>query len=244
VSDHLHARLCELSDRLGGPLLALDTSSASAALCLVSWRAGEVRELSLDAAAVPSESLGRVLAREIATAALDLRRLSGIVVGLGPGSFTGLRVGLATAKGLSLGAGVPLFGTSSLAMLAASSGPGRVAPIIEARRGEVFVAVYDVADDGRVVAVVYDRATTPAGGLALVREYGSDVSVRLVGNGVPAVAALGAPSGVALAPSAELRAGFGILHVAHRLASRDADPTGSLAPRYLKLSEAERGRLT
>jgi tRNA threonylcarbamoyl adenosine modification protein YeaZ len=64
-------------------------------------------------------------------------QLEGIVVGTGPGSFTGLRMGLATARGLALALDLPVAGVSTLAALAAGA-PGAL-PVIDARRGEVFV---------------------------------------------------------------------------------------------------------
>jgi tRNA threonylcarbamoyladenosine biosynthesis protein TsaB len=64
-------------------------------------------------------------------------QLEGLVVGTGPGSFTGLRMGLATARALSLSLDLPVAGVSTLAALAAGS-PGAL-PLIDARRSEVFV---------------------------------------------------------------------------------------------------------
>ena len=80
-----------------------------------------------------------------------------IVVGIGPGTFTGVRIAVATARGLSLALDVPVLGVSSLSALAAAAaaqeGPGRpgaelaaLVPVIDARRGQVFYAVYEVCD--------------------------------------------------------------------------------------------------
>lgn len=79
-------------------------------------------------------------------------RVERIAVGLGPGTFTGIRIGIATATGLSLSTGVPLAGVSTLAALARGvadqmPGDGPVIPVLDARRGEVFTGLH--GPDGR-----------------------------------------------------------------------------------------------
>jgi tRNA threonylcarbamoyladenosine biosynthesis protein TsaB len=70
----------------------------------------------------------------------DVARLA---VGVGPGGFTGLRLGIATARGLAQARGLPLVGVSSLAALAAGAPPApATAAVIDARRGEVFAAIW------------------------------------------------------------------------------------------------------
>jgi len=185
--------------------------------------------------------LGRILAEETVATGMSIDRLRAVVVGLGPGSFTGLRVGLATAKGLALGGGVPIYGTSSLAMLAASTGPGLVAPVIEARRGEIFAALYDVDASGHVSALIGDHATTHRAFMDSLWVRRELATVKLVGNAALACRELAASAGVSADPEVRLVAGLGILHVAARIRRGEADALGELAPRYMKLSEAERG---
>jgi tRNA threonylcarbamoyl adenosine modification protein YeaZ len=75
----------------------------------------------------------------------ELKDVDLIVYGKGPGTFTGLRIGLATVKGIAIGAGCPVVGISSLEALALSSGvKGKVASLIDARRGELFAGFYEV----------------------------------------------------------------------------------------------------
>ncbi len=74
-------------------------------------------------------------------AGVGARELDAIAVGAGPGSFTGLRIGMATAKGIAFAAGRPLWAVSSLATLAWGR-PGRVGAVLDARRGEIFFGVY------------------------------------------------------------------------------------------------------
>ena len=69
--------------------------------------------------------------------------LDAIAVGLGPGTFTGLRIGVATARALAKANGVPVRGVSSLAALAAGVPDGRRLALIDAKRGEVYGALFD-----------------------------------------------------------------------------------------------------
>lgn len=76
-------------------------------------------------------------------ACVDFGDVDAIAVGRGPGTFTGLRIGVATARALAKGNGLPLRGVSSLAALAAPMPEGLRLPLIDAKRGEVYAALYD-----------------------------------------------------------------------------------------------------
>ncbi|MCU1323807.1 MAG: peptidase glycoprotease [Acidobacteriaceae bacterium] len=92
-----------------------------------------------------SERLVPEVRRLLEGAGWPLAELSAVVVVHGPGSFTGVRVGLSAAKGLSEAGGVPLVAVSRLALLAAVSGfgAGRVYPVLDAGRREFYFGVYE-----------------------------------------------------------------------------------------------------
>jgi tRNA threonylcarbamoyladenosine biosynthesis protein TsaB len=112
-------------------ILAFDTATDVATSALVSD--GEVLGERTSRAVTVLEDVDALLRQ----AGAHTRELEGIAVGIGPGSFTGVRIGLATARGLALALSVPVAGVSTLDALAAGA-PGAV-PVIDARRGEVFV---------------------------------------------------------------------------------------------------------
>lgn len=80
----------------------------------------------------------------------SLKNLDGIVVGIGPGSYTGVRMGVVVAKMLAKESGIPLYKVSSL-ILKASSNEGLVGSIIDARRNHVFAGIYDFSKNEVVI---------------------------------------------------------------------------------------------
>ena len=144
-------------------VLGLDTATADVTVAVA--RGGEVlgeRSLPGEPGARPrhaAELLGEV--ERAASEVGGWERIDAIAVGIGPGSFTGLRVGIATARGLAQGLGKGLVGVGSLDALARGIGEhpgGRGRPclaVIDARRGQVFAALHDARGErqwGPVVA--------------------------------------------------------------------------------------------
>src|SRR5437773_2996639 len=111
-------------------ILAFDTATDVATSALVSD--GEVLGERSSTAVTLLEDVDALLRQSGA----HTRDVQGLAVGIGPGSFTGIRIGLATARGLALALGTPAAGVSTLDALAAGA-PGAV-PVIDARRREVF----------------------------------------------------------------------------------------------------------
>jgi len=96
-------------------------------------------------------------------AGVDWSDLDGIAVSLGPGSFTGLRIGMAAAKGLVMAAGVPLIGVQTLDALALSciGTSMQICPILDARKQEVYAALYEPGEDGYPSRLTADEACSP-----------------------------------------------------------------------------------
>lgn len=135
------------------------------------------------------ERLATMVEEAMALAGLGFDRIERVGVTVGPGSFTGLRVGLAFAKGLALALGVPCVGVGSLQALAASvPAKGRVAACIDARRGQVYLQQFlDGAAAGPPEALELDvaiGALAAAGPLALVGSGAALLAPHLPGASV------------------------------------------------------------
>jgi tRNA threonylcarbamoyladenosine biosynthesis protein TsaB len=224
------------------PTFALDTSTASPSLALVRDDR-PTAELWL----APEPGSGRRVLEAahglLVSAGQPVREIDAIVVGVGPGGFTGLRIGIATALGLGQGLGVPVTGASSLEALALGiaevAPPGAVvAPVLDARRRELFAAAYRSDAAGGLQELLAPSALPPAD---LARFLAAlDEEVWLGGEGIDA-------GGEALesAPMRRLPAGSQAGRVrAAALVRRVAAGAGLPArPVYARLPDAEVNRL-
>jgi len=132
-------------------VLGIDTATADAVVGVA--RGGEIlREAAVEPDADGRPRHSRVLLAEVercAEAAGGWPAVDRIAVGIGPGSYTGLRIGIATARGLAQARGLPLVGVGSLAALAhgmaghPESTTRPLLPVLDARRGQVFAALYE-----------------------------------------------------------------------------------------------------
>jgi tRNA threonylcarbamoyladenosine biosynthesis protein TsaB len=212
-------------------ILALDTSSPWTSCALVDPDRGVVAE-SLHA---PPAKAGEIRPRALVDLCSGgLSRVDGLAVGIGPGSFTGLRVGLAALKTIAYARKLPLACASSLHALALSASPrGLVVPTLEARRSELYACA---VEDGAVVApeTVLAASALPAFVAALGRR------AAVVGPGARAnLGSLGSLT-VGEEPRGPLaRAVAQLCAAALRDARYDRDSVFALAPRYLQQTAAE-----
>jgi tRNA threonylcarbamoyladenosine biosynthesis protein TsaB len=128
-------------------VLALDTS-ARIGSCAVARDGVLVRQDAGDHSVAQASRLPAQLMTLLQETGIALAQIDVFAVATGPGSFTGLRVGIATMQGLAFAAGKPLVGISAFDALASIGGPGRIATWVDAWRGEVFAGLYD---DGREI---------------------------------------------------------------------------------------------
>lgn len=125
-------------------ILAVDTTTARGSLAVVTPE-GVVAEAQSTTPGGHSSWLLTEVEAALGTLGLEVRELDGFAVTVGPGSFTGLRVGLSSVQGLALASGLPCVGVASLDLLAdaASGQAATVVALVDAIRGEVFAGVYD-----------------------------------------------------------------------------------------------------
>jgi tRNA threonylcarbamoyladenosine biosynthesis protein TsaB len=135
-----------------GPVLGIDTASSFASLALIAE--GRVLAEISEPATSHGATLPITVARILGRTGLGPADLAAVAVGTGPGSFTGLRVGLSYAKGLAMAGGCAIVGVPSLDSMALSAlekgmaGPGEtICPVLDARKGEVYAALYRVGAD-------------------------------------------------------------------------------------------------
>jgi tRNA threonylcarbamoyladenosine biosynthesis protein TsaB len=133
-------------------ILAFDTCTLIGSAAVVAD--GEtLAEVSALVRATHGETLLPHLERVLSSANLTLSDIDVFAVGIGPGSFTGVRIGLATAKGLALAEGKPLVGVTSLRSLARGilGGAGLRVPVLDAHKGEVYTAAFALDEEGELV---------------------------------------------------------------------------------------------
>jgi tRNA threonylcarbamoyladenosine biosynthesis protein TsaB len=165
------------------------------------------------------------MARDVmAEAGIAFDRLDRIAVTVGPGSFTGLRVGIAFAKGLAFALGKPTVGIGTLEALAAEA-PGLVFPAIDARRGQLYLQAFE---DGR--ALMVPDALTAEVAAARLAELSQGRPFTLVGSGAALLADFAPSATVIAAEGADAR------NVARLAAGRAPGP---LKPLYLRAPDAK-----
>ena len=204
-------------------VLGLDTCLSSCSVAVLEGERvlGSAREVM---ARGHQERLAPMAREVMAQAGIGFHRLERIAVTLGPGSFTGLRVGIAFAKGLALALDLPTVGIGTLEALAAEAS-GLVFPVVDARRDQVYLQAFE---DGR--ALMAPDAVSAETAAARIAELSQGRPFTLVGSGGPLLAGLARGATVIDAEGADAR------QVARLAAGRQPGP---LRPLYLRAPDAK-----
>ena len=172
--------------------------------------------------------------------------LTAVAVAKGPGSFTGVRIGVSAAKGLAWGADKPVCGVSTLAAMATQMTMmrGIICPVMDARRSQVYNAVF-AAEGGQLTRLTPDRAIALS---QLAEELQGDPRPKLVvGDGAALCSGFLSEAGIPcrMAPAQlVMQNAVGVALAAEEMAARGETVSArDLVPVYLRLSQAERERL-
>ncbi len=224
-------------------ILAIDTSTSLAGIA-IAVDEQIVAESLLNTNRTLSARLVPEIERLLATAGLEIADIDLFASAVGPGSFTGVRGGVATMQGMALAVGMPCAGFSSLAMLAMNFSLAKtpVCPLLDARKGELYAALYDcssplpsplIKDCVLPPAALLDRIAGATGnpvifaGDGAVR-YHDQIAERLGDQAIFAPFSLHIP-----------HAANGILLALHAVQNGKLLEPGLLLPVYLRASDAE-----
>ncbi len=218
-------------------ILSFETSAKSAGVALV--EDGKLLAESY-------QNMGQTHSRTILAMAEDMLRqcdftvqdVDAVACASGPGSFTGIRIGLAAAKGFAWGREIPLYGVSTLKAMAYSfplCTDGYIIPAMDARRSQVYTAVFQ-KKDGVLTQVVEDCAISLSDLSEILAKL--DGPKILVGDGAVLCSQ---HMDATLAPEhARFQRASGVALAAF---DQETIPAGQVEPNYLRLSQAEREKL-
>lgn len=226
-------------------ILAFETSAKAASVALLEDEV-LLAESYQNTGLTHSQTILSMVENLLATCGLGPKDVDAVAVAGGPGSFTGIRIGVAAAKGFAWGRELPLYGVSTLEAMARSLGtcPGILCPVMDARRSQVYNGLFRNENDV-LTRLAPDRAISIAELGEELKNFSEDVF--FVGDGavlcyntlgtsehrfhlIPEHRRHQRASGVALAALERIRSG-------------EDGNAAAMEPNYLRLSQAERERL-
>ena len=226
-------------------ILAFETSAKAGSVAL--WRDGVLLgESYQNTGLTHSQTVMAMAEKLIAHCGYTPAEVEAVAVAAGPGSFTGVRIGVAAAKGFAWGKELPCCGVSTLEAMAVNLGAwnGYVVPVMDARRSQVYTATF-LAQEGRLTRICEDRAIS-------LQELGKELKevtqpVFLVGDGAGLCyrTLQETVKQLVLPPEHRMHqraAGVAIV-AAQKIAAGETCDAAALEPNYLRLSQAERERL-
>jgi tRNA threonylcarbamoyladenosine biosynthesis protein TsaB len=220
-------------------VLGIDTSTSCGGVGLIDD--GElISDYLLNVPVTHSERLLGAIELVLREAACPIENLDGWAIALGPGSFTGLRIGVSTVKGLAFATGKPVAGVSTLDVLASQIAPTPylICPVLDARKKEVYTAFYRF-EKGLIKRQSDDQAIKPEDLVRRIKEQ-----TIFLGDGAKTYREflLKSISSLALFPSAPLHFSHGsmVAKLGSQLLQRgECLDLSTFAPLYVRPSEAE-----
>ncbi|PKM77360.1 MAG: tRNA (adenosine(37)-N6)-threonylcarbamoyltransferase complex dimerization subunit type 1 TsaB [Firmicutes bacterium HGW-Firmicutes-15] len=228
-------------------ILAIDSATPVAGIALLDEEK-LIREEFINYKKTHSETLMPMVDQLLRDCERSLQDVTALAITIGPGSFTGLRIGLAAIKGLSLAAGIPVVGISTLDVLAhnIAFGDALVCPLLNARKQEVYTAFYDNYNY-YPHRLSEEMACSPQEFTYIALEKAQELGksrIILLGDGYYPYSELFADhlgDKMLVAPSHLMltrASALGSLAL-ERVIRRDFDEILTMRPRYIRLSEAE-----
>jgi tRNA threonylcarbamoyladenosine biosynthesis protein TsaB len=240
-------------------IIGIDTATCLASVALI--ENGQILAERMDPSGQPADAsaprgprsdhaatLLPLIGSLLDAASVSLNDLGGIAVSIGPGSFTGLRIGLSTVKGLAYGSALPVVGIPTLLATAARAVDyeGWVCALLDARKKQVYARLFQKAGDS--LTGLSEHLLVPAKSVVeQVRSFGTKASCLFIGNGARLYQALfvdafGSRAHFFLDETHPTPAAMVARLGERRLQDQDADDLGSLVPLYVRPPDAEAKR--
>ena len=226
-------------------ILAFETSAKAASVALMDK--GKLLGESYQNTGLTHSQTLMVMAEDLLKPCnLTVKDVDAVAVAAGPGSFTGVRIGVAAAKGFAWGGELPCYGVSTLEAMALSLGAyqGYVVPAMDARRSQVYTAIFH-AQQGNLTRLEEDMAISLEELKEKIKNF--EEPIFLVGDGALLCynTLLEEVSGLVLPPEHRMhqRAAGVALAAQQQADAGDPGNGAELTPNYLRLSQAERERL-
>lgn len=227
-------------------ILAFESTAKVASVALL--RGNRIlAEYSVDCGLTQSELLLPMAEHCLASVHADFSELSALACTVGPGSFTGVRIGVATVKGLAFGKDIPCIEVSTLEALAENLRGlrGLIVPCMDARRAQVYNALF-LSDGTNLERLTPDRAISLDALAQELKKY-KETAIHLVGDGYGVAEKHLAASGIPLCTTPcglRNQSAASCARVARgKLTADETVSDRAISPSYLRLPQAERERL-
>ena len=225
-------------------IIGIDTSAnvASAAICELGEKPRVIASGSINTKLTHSQTLMPFIESLLDNSKTELSDIDAFAVSVGPGSFTGLRIGVSAIKGMAYGLNKPCRAVSTLSGLAYNFTVTDciLCAVMDARCNQVYNALFEIKD-GMVRRITEDRALFIPELLTELDEKFSDERIILAGDGAELVFGKTESKNIILAPpTLRFQSGTGVCFAAEECENIEA---AALMPSYLRLPQAERERL-